>query len=116
MKRYNTDENPALEFISHQHAISRELEDLKSDQASHQAQDLQDLQQPPAPRTQSEEGLVVVTLSLTPVNLDFLQVISKIKGTNVTEYINQLIKKDRIAQSEAIEEVIGIVEGAGQHD
>lgn len=101
--------NPALAFIS---AANEEEE-----QQAHEAQDVQDTQEvqrtPSVHGTQGKKGhkLPRINMAFSTANLEYLQIISRIKGISATEYVNRMLDAEREAQSEIIEAAKKLFEG-----
>ena len=102
-KKSFKDNNPALAFISTQEA---EIE-----QQEQEAQ-----RTPIAHTTQGKKGqkLPRVNMAFATNNLEYLQLISRIEGVSMTEYVNRLIEADKEARKEIIEEAKKILKGASK--
>jgi len=48
-------------------------------------------------------------MAFTPSNLEYLQLIGRIDGVSMTEYVNQLIKTDQGARAATVELAGGIL-------
>ncbi len=105
-KKSFKDNNPALAFISTQEA---EIEQ--------QEQEAQEEQRTPiAHTTQGKKGqkLPRVNMAFATNNLEYLQLISRIEGVSMTEYVNRLIEADKEARKEIIEEAKKLLKGASK--
>ena len=102
-KKSFKDNNPALAFISTQEA---EIE-----QQEQEAQ-----RTPIAHTTQGKKGqkLPRVNMAFATNNLEYLQLISRIEGVSMTEYVNRLIEADKEARKEIIEEAKKLLKGASK--
>lgn len=89
MKKSFRDINPAMQFISN-------------------AQDTQEVQ-----RTQGKKGqkLPRINMAFQTSNLEYLQIISRIEGKSITEYVNNLVEQDRQKNSERMEAAKQILKG-----
>ncbi|MFA5638774.1 MAG: hypothetical protein WC961_07890 [Anaerovoracaceae bacterium] len=96
-KKSFTDLNPAMQFISRTHAPS-----------THDTQEVQEVQ-----RTQGKKGqkLPRINMAFQTSNLEYLQIISRIEGKSITEYVNNLVEQDRQKNSERMEAAKQILKG-----
>ena len=94
MKKSFRDINPALQFISTQEV--------------HDTQEVQQVQ-----RTQGKKGqkLPRINMAFQTANLEYLQLISRIEGKSITEYVNNLVEQDRQKNSERMEAAKQILKG-----
>lgn len=95
MKKSFRDINPALQFISNTQEV-------------HDTQEVQEVQ-----RTQGKKGqkLPRINMAFQTVNLEYLQLISRIEGKSITEYVNNLVEQDRQKNSERMEAAKQILKG-----
>jgi predicted DNA binding CopG/RHH family protein len=98
MKKSFRDINPALQFISN----TQEVQDV------HDTQEVQQVQ-----RTQGKKGqkLPRINMAFQTSNLEYLQIISRIEGKSITEYVNNLVEQDRQKNSERMEAAKQILKG-----
>lgn len=98
MKKSFRDINPALQFISN----TQDVQEL------HDTQEVQEVQ-----RTQGKKGqkLPRINMAFQTVNLEYLQLISRIEGKSITEYVNNLVEQDRQKNSERMEAAKQILKG-----
>jgi DNA-directed RNA polymerase subunit F len=87
MKKSFRDITPALQFISN-------------------AQEVQ-----PVQRTQGKKGqkLPRINMAFQTSNLEYLQLISRIEGKSITEYVNNLVEQDRQRNAARLEEARSIL-------
>jgi hypothetical protein len=50
-------------------------------------------------------------MAFQPSNLEYLQIISRIAGVSITEYVNRLVVADRNKQSAVVEQARRVLEG-----
>jgi DNA-directed RNA polymerase subunit F len=95
MKKSFRDINPALQFISN----------------TQEVQEVQEVQQ--VQRTQGKKGqkLPRINMAFQTANLEYLQLISRIEGKSITEYVNNLVEQDRQKNSERMEAAKQILKG-----
>lgn len=98
MKKSFRDINPALQFISNTQDV----------QEVHDTQEVQEVQ-----RTQGKKGqkLPRINMAFQTSNLEYLQIISRIEGKSITEYVNNLVEQDRQKNSERMEAAKQILKG-----
>ena len=86
MKKSFRDINPALQFISN-------------------TQEVQQVQ-----HTQGKKGqkLPRINMAFQTSNLEYLQIISRIEGKSITEYVNNLVEQDRQRNAARLEEARSI--------
>jgi DNA-directed RNA polymerase subunit F len=96
MKKSFRDINPALQFISN----TQEVQDV------HDTQEVQQVR-----RTQGKKGqkLPRINMALQTSNLEYLQLISRIEGKSITEYVNNLVEQDRQRNAARLEEARSIL-------
>ncbi len=104
MKKSFRDINPALQFISN----AQEVQEVQDTQEVHDTQEVQQVQ-----RTQGKKGqkLPRINMAFQPSNLEYLQIISRIAGVSITEYVNRLVVADRNKQSAVVEQARRVLEG-----
>lgn len=102
--------NPALDFLTQ-----------KGTQGTHHTQDeptTQDTQDthdaPIVHGTQGKKGhkLPRINMAFTRDNLDHLQLMARIEGVSITEYVNRLVKTDQANQASTISKAKEILKGA----
>ena len=98
MKKSFRDINPALQFISN----TQEVQEV---QEVHDTQEVQQVQ-----RTQGKKGqkLPRINMAFQTANLEYLQLISRIEGKSITEYVNNLVEQDRQRSAVRLEEARSI--------
>ena len=96
-KKSFTDLNPAMQFISRTHAPS-----------THDTQEVQEVQ-----HTQGKKGqkLPRINMAFQTSNLEYLQLISRIEGMSMTQYVNRLIETDRANRADDIAAAKRILKG-----
>lgn len=97
MKKSFRDINPALQFIS-----TQEVQEVHD---THSTQEVQEVQ-----RTQGKKGqkLPRINMAFQTANLEYLQLISRIEGKSITEYVNNLVEQDRQRNAARLEEARSI--------
>lgn len=88
-KKSFRDINPAMQFISN-------------------TQQVHDVQ-----RTQGRKGqkLPRINMAFQKENLEYLQIISRIEGKSITDYVNKLVESDRIKNVAIIETAKDLLKG-----
>ena len=97
--------NPALAFISSANE-EEETQQVHEEQEVHNTQEVQQEQRTLSVHgTQGRKGqkLPRINMAFSTANLEYLQIISRIKGISATEYVNRMLDAEREAQSEIIE-------------
>ena len=97
MKKSFKSENPALAFISGQPSTKL----VQDAPVTHNTQEVQ--QEPSAQEgdivqgTQGKKGqkLPRINMAFSLENLEYLQIISRVSGVSITEYVNRLVLADR---------------------
>lgn len=86
-------------------------------QEEHKADEVQEVQvdfteRQEALRTQGKKGAKAqrFNMAFTPSNLDFIRVMSKIKGLTMTQFVNEIIDREREAQSDTYEKAKSLIE------
>jgi predicted DNA binding CopG/RHH family protein len=95
------DNNPAMQFINPQEA--------------QQEQDTQEAQEVHLTHgTQGRKGqkLPRINMAFAQENLNYLQIIARIEGVSITEYVNRLVKADHAARADELERAKDILKGA----
>jgi hypothetical protein len=91
-KKSFKENNPALRFIStHKEPI---VHDVQSEHQEQNAQYEQSVQVGKNPR---------INMAFKDGNLEYLQIISRVEGVSITEYVNRLIKQDSEQQWDIIQ-------------
>ena len=106
MKKSFKSDNPALAFIS---TNAQQVQD------THDTQHTQEVQ--PAPYTQGTQGKKGqkhprINMAFPADHLDYLQVISRLEGCSITEYVNRLVAADLITRGEEVERFKAMLKGA----
>lgn len=103
-KKSFRDLNPAMQFISN-HA-----QDV---QRTQEVQEVQEDRKSVSKTTQGRKGqkLPRINMAFLPENLEYLQVISRIEGVSITEYVNRLIDSDRAERSDLLEAAKNLFRG-----
>jgi hypothetical protein len=125
--------NPAMAFISdtdekkeasnivydtqevqHTHEEQQEHEaqdvqdacEVQYEQNAHKVQDVQIVQ-----GTQGKKGqkLPRINMAFSPDNLEYLQIISRIEGKSITEYVNKLIRIDSSSRAEEVSQAKSVL-------
>lgn len=106
-------DNPAMAFITNP--------DVQETQAVQEKQGVQDTlnahdvqQKQKALGTQGRKGqkLPRINMAFSEINLEYLQLMSRIEGLSMTAYVNRLIESDREKNTEVIERAKEILSGA----
>ena len=116
MKKSFKSENPALAFISGQPATNP----VQNTFLVHDTQEVQ--QEPSAPSvqeaaivhgTQGKKGqkLPRINMAFSLDNLEYLQIISRVSGVSITEYVNRLVMTDRHERAEELEQAKAFLRG-----
>lgn len=93
--------NPALSFISsagdtmmHEEHHTQEVHDTHS---TYDAQEAPQYSTPISKTTQGRKGqkLPRINMAFSPENLEYLQLMARVRGCSATEYVNRLIAADR---------------------
>ena len=104
--------NPALNFISspetHNEHYAQDVQAVQEVQVPHKEQ-----RTPVAHTTQGKKGqkLPRINMAFATTNLEYLQIISRIEGVSVTEYVNRLIEADKETRKDIVKEVKKLLEG-----
>ena len=91
--------NPAMQFIT---------------QPEQEAQEVQDEQGKQLTQGRKGQKLPRINMAFQPDNLDYLQTISRIEGVSMTDYVNRLLQRDRIARADIVEKAKALLKEAGQ--
>lgn len=85
-------------------------EEYKADEVQEAQVDFTERQE--ALRTQGKKGAKAqrFNMAFTPSNLDFIRVMSKIKGLTMTQFVNEIINREREAQSDTYEKAKSLIE------
>jgi thiaminase len=105
--------NPAMAFISDtQNAQDTQIvQNGINEQNTQNTQNIQDTQQAQSAYsaysthiTQGKKGqkLPRINMAFSPENLEYLQIISRIEGKSITEYVNTLIRTDRASRADEV--------------
>ena len=101
MKKSFRDINPALQFISNTQEV-QEVHDTQQGQGVQHTQGTQGRKGQKLPR---------INMAFQKENLEYLQIISRIEGKSITEYVNNLVEQDRQKNSERMEAAKQILKG-----
>jgi hypothetical protein len=99
-KKSFTDLNPAMQFISRTHAPS-----------THDTQEVQEVQEVQGTQGRKGHKLPRINMAFNQENLDYLQLISRIEGMSMTQYVNRLIETDRYDRADDIAAAKQILKG-----
>lgn len=105
-KKSFKNDNPALAFIS-----------VDSDSNTQKVQDARDTQEVQYVQethpTQGKKGkkLPRINMAFSPENLEYLQLISRLEGISITQYVNNLVAKDRADKSDIVDKAKEILKG-----
>lgn len=82
-------------------------------QEAQQTQDIQAAQE--AQATQGRKGLKMqrINMAFTPTNIDYIKVMSAIRGQTMTQFVNALITQDREKNGDAYEAAKALTQGQG---
>ena len=88
--------NPAMAFISDTH-------EKQDEPNAHNTQNTHS--------TQGRKGqkLPRINMAFSPENLEYLQIISRVEGISITEYINILIKTDSSSRADEIKQAKSVL-------
>jgi|HigsolmetaGSP11D_1036233.scaffolds.fasta_scaffold00512_25 hypothetical protein len=94
----------------HQTHEVQEVHVIQQEQYKQEVQDIQEVQYTPGvqdvpiSRTQGRKGqkLPRINMAFSPQNHEYLQLISRLEGVSITEYVNRLIETDRGLRAEVI--------------
>jgi len=98
--------NPALDFLTKKPAQTQDT------------QDTQGTQETPykliAQGTQGKKGqkLPRINMAFTQDNLEHLQIMARIEGVSMTEYVNRLVRADQANQADIVAKAKEVLKGA----
>lgn len=72
--------------------------------------DTQQKQEEPKPTSVRGQKLPRINIAFTHENLEYLRLVSKIKGISITQYVNDLIQADRESRGDKLEKIEDILE------
>lgn len=100
-KKSFKNENPALAFINTHH-----VQDTQEEQEAQRT--------PIAHSTQGKKGqkLPRINMAFSRDNLEYLQIISRVEGVSITEYVNRMVEVDKAAKQSIFEEAKKILKPA----
>lgn len=118
-KKSFKNDNPALAFITPKEQIKGQLKLDKEGNPieAPTEQDTQEVQQDTNTQqkhpTQGKKGkkLPRINMAFSNDNLEYLQLISRIEGVSMTQYVNNLLEADRGAKADIIEKAKTILKG-----
>lgn len=87
--------NPAMQFITPQ-----------------EEQDTQEVHLTHGTQGRKGQKLPRINMAFTQENLNYLQIIARIEGVSITEYVNRLVKADHAARADELERAKDILKGA----
>ncbi|PKM60719.1 MAG: hypothetical protein CVU99_06760 [Firmicutes bacterium HGW-Firmicutes-4] len=105
-------DNPAMAFITN--PDTQEIQETQEEQVAQDTLNAQDVQlKQNAPSTQGRKGqkLPRINMAFSEVNLEYLQLMSRIQGVSMTAYVNNLIESDREKNTAVIERAKEILSG-----
>lgn len=111
--------NPALDFITQKGTQGTQYTQRTQDEPP--TQDTQGTRNTPVTQdapivrgTQGKKGhkLPRINMAFTRDNLDHLQLMARIEGVSITEYVNRLVKTDQANQASTISRAKEILKGA----
>jgi predicted DNA binding CopG/RHH family protein len=97
--------NPALAFISN----PEQREDKAEDNT--QEEQLEKAPQKKHPTGRKGQKLPRINMAFSHENLEYLQIMARIEGVSMTQYVNTLIEADRKKRADVIEKAKGILKG-----
>lgn len=105
-------DNPAMAFITN--PDTHEIQEAQEEQITQDAYNTQNVQlKQKVPSTQGRKGqkLPRINMAFSEVNLEYLQLMSRIQGVSMTAYVNNLIESDREKNTAIIERAKEILSG-----
>lgn len=90
--------NPALQFISN----AQEVQEVQRTQDAQKAQGTQGRKGQKLPR---------INMAFQPDNLEYLQIISRIEGISITQYVNNLVEADKASRIDIVEDAKKLLKG-----
>ncbi|MCL2775598.1 MAG: hypothetical protein FWD71_19970 [Oscillospiraceae bacterium] len=110
-KNFKDINNPAMAYISNTQDVQEELneQDVQDTQVAYNTQ-----RAPGAHNVQNTQRikgqkLPRINMAFSPGNLEYLQIISRIEGVSITEYVNRLIIIDRSSRESEIKKAKAIL-------
>ena len=108
-------DNPALSFISTPEAHEdHEEHDTQEASVVLDAQEVHDERRTPVSQTtQGKKGMKLprINMAFATTNLEYLQIMSRIEGVSITEYVNRLIQADKEARKDILEAAKKLLKG-----
>ncbi|OHW61241.1 hypothetical protein EUAN_23980 [Andreesenia angusta] len=108
-KKSFKDDNPALAFISvDSDSNAQEVQEVQHVQDAHDTQEVQEVHP-----TQGKKGkkLPRINMAFSPENLEYLQLMSRLEGISITQYVNNLVAKDCTKKSDIVDKAKEILKG-----
>lgn len=90
-------------------AVGRFISDPNAENAQG-VQSEQDTQQEPKPTHIRGQKLPRINMAFTHENLDYLRSVSKLKGTSITQYVNDLVYADKVSKGDKLGEIQELIE------
>lgn len=91
-KKSFKDVNPALAFISAHDTL--DTQDVQEAPNTHDTQDVQHTQHTQGTQGKRGQKLPRVNMAFSVANLEYLQLIARVEGVSMTEYVNRLVAAD----------------------
>lgn len=112
MKKNFKNLNPALQFINQPTPQEHEEQETQQEQTAPETHITHEA--PLAHSTQGKKGkkLQRINMAFSEANLEYLQLIGRIEGVSMTEYVNQLLQADSAARAATIEQAKTVLKGA----
>ena len=76
-----------------------DLETMKKVHEEHQAQEVQEAQRKPRAHRQRQSR---INMAFSDDNMEYLRIISRVEDTSITNYVNELLDKDRVARAQDV--------------
>ena len=76
-----------------------ELEAMKKVHEEHQAQEVQEAQRKPRAHRQRQSR---INMAFSDENMEYLRIISRVEDTSITNYVNELLDKERVARAQDV--------------
>ena len=79
------------------------VQDTHETQSTHEVQQKQDASKAQSTQGRKGQKLPRINMAFSEVNLEYLQLMSRIKGISMTAYVNSLIESDREKNTKVVE-------------
>ena len=76
-----------------------DVEALKQVHKEHVEQVAQEVQKKPRARRQKQSR---INMAFSDENIEYLRIISRVEDTSITNYVNELLDKDRVARAQDV--------------